>query len=202
MCYNASSSYSSFIFSILLAYVIWMRDNVNVINKNYDYWNVLFMLSYIFVQLGEGMVWQGFDIGKYIILYSVLLQPIMQTFGNAYYNNQPHYYIYVFLGIIFLLLGKISKKIAIGPNHHLQWNILFNTKLVSILFILYYFIFTALPILEQKPRKNFKWLFILYIIALVYSLYSYINSNEWTSMWCFSAIIYSITAYYINLKTD
>ena len=53
MCYNAPVSFITFFVGIYIAYEIWNRPNEKVYNKKYDYWNALFIISFISMQFAE-----------------------------------------------------------------------------------------------------------------------------------------------------
>lgn len=209
MCHNSNVSIFSFIIGILLVFIIFTRNEQKSINKKYDYWNILFILSFITVQLGEFFIWKGLDnnndkklinIGLCIISFCVLMQPIIQSFGNAYFNDIKIFYIPVIIGLYFLFYINIKKTITIGPNHHLIWS--FNDDNFNLItsFRIYYIIFIALGLLWMKPIKKFIWLYIYGIIILLISYYNYYKTNEDNSMWCFYSLGYAFLAYFLNKK--
>ena len=96
MCYNAPISFFTFFVGIIISYLIWNRDSSEVYNKNYDYWNSLFILSFIVMQLAEGFTWLGYNCNL-IFLIIICSQAIKQCFGNAYFNKIKEFYYIIFI---------------------------------------------------------------------------------------------------------
>jgi len=201
MCYSARISFTTFFIGIYIAYEIWTRDASRVFNKNYDFWNALFILSFISMQFAEGLAWLNYDIARYLVVYIVALQPVIQSFGNAYFNNQPIFYIPVIIGFLMMFLIRPPGKIGVGPNGHLDWFVRFDNNWSYVFYFLFYYSFMAIPLLWQKPIQRFSPLLIYGILILIYSIYNYRETGEFSSMWCFLAIGYAILAYLLNRKT-
>jgi hypothetical protein len=200
MCYNAPVSFTTFFVGMYIAYELWSRKKEEAYEKKYDYWNSLFVVSFILMQLAEGFAWLGYDIAKYFIIYIVGLQPIVQSFGNAYFNGQPLFYIPVIIGFLLLSFVRNPEKISAGINGHLNWSVKFDNVFIALLCLSYYFIFISLPMLWQVPLKRYIILGIYGVLTLLWSLYNYQISGEFSSMWCFLAIGYAILAYIVNMK--
>ena len=181
-----------------IAYEIWNRPSEKTYQKNYDYWNALFIVSFISRQFAEGLAWLNYDIARYLVIYIVSLQPVIQSLGNAYFNNQPLFYIPVIIGLILLGIVKIPDKIGVGANGHLDWFVTFDNKLHYIIYFIFYFTFMLVPLFWQQPLSRYSPLIIYGVVTLIWTLYNYMETNEFSSMWCFLAIGYAFLAYYLN----
>lgn len=201
MCYNAPISFLTFFVGMYIAYEIWNRPKDKAFHKNYDYWNALFIVSFIFVQLGEGFIWLGYEIFRYFLVFIVALQPIVQSFGNAYFNGKSIFYIPVIIGLLFLFILRAPKNIGKGMNGHLDWGIEHIHVYFIILYGIYYFTFMCLPLLWQVPHKRFLVLFIYGVTTCLWSFYNYNYSGEFSSMWCYLAMGYAFLAYIVNMKS-
>ena len=152
------------------------------------------------MQLAEGFVWLGYDIAKYFIIYIVGLQPIVQSFGNAYFNEQPLFYIPVIIGFMLLSVLRVQDKIGVGINGHLSWFLNFDNKVWYFIYFAYYFTFMNIPLFWQIPLKRYSILAVYGILTFLWSVYNYKLSGECSSMWCFLAIGYAVLAYIVNMK--
>lgn len=198
MCYNAPVSFTTFVIGIYIAYEIWVRNAKDAYNKNYDYWNALFVVSFISMQFAEGLAWLNYDIARYLIVYIVTLQPIIQSFGNAYFNGQKIFYIPVLIGILFILLIRVPENIGVGPNGHLDWSLRFDNIWSYSLYFIFYYGFMLIPLFWQIPITRFYPLIIYGVGTLLWTNYNYKATGEFSSMWCFLAIGYAILAFYLN----
>lgn len=200
MCYNAPVSFGSYFFGLVIATTIYLRNPATAFFRPYDYWNLLTILSYITVQLGEGLLHLEHLWGRWIILYSIALQPVVNSFGAAYWGKSPIFYIPFVIGLLFIPFLSIKGDITRGPNGYLDWIFKFPGKTFTIIYAIYYFTFMFLPLTQMKPITRFYPLIIYLAITLLISLYNYGRSGEWSSMWCFMAIGYSVLCYYSNQK--
>ena len=201
MCYNAPISFITLFVGLYIAYEIWNRPSEKAYKKNYDYWNALFIANFILIQLAEGLAWLDFDISRYLLLYIVAFQPIIQSFGNAYFNNQPLFYIPVIIGLLYIPFFRVIDKITKGVGGHLVWNVNHINKYLMILYGVYYFTYMSLPLLWQVPLQRYSILIVYGLLTLTWSLYNYNLSGEFTSMWCFLGIGYAFLAYIVNMKS-
>jgi hypothetical protein len=200
MCWNAPVSYMSLAFGYTMMYLIWTRPASSVYKKSYDYWCVLFIASFVSMQLGEGLIHQGYnDIGRQIIFWCVVFQPIMQTIGGAYFGGIQWLYYLAALCFIMIPFVSIDKKIGCGPSGHLVWSVKsFNTDFITMVFSIIYMLGLFLPLLLMKPMSRFIILPIFMFITLAVSIYNWWGERAWSSMWCFMAAIYSVIVYYVN----
>jgi cytochrome b561 len=150
------------------------------------------------MQLLEGFIWLGYDWVRILIPVLIALQPIVQSFGNAYFNRQPVFYIPVIIGFLVMAFIRVPKKIDVGPNGHLDWNMRFSSHMAFVFFYLFYYAFMTIPLLWQRPFSRFGALPVFGAVILIWSLYNYNDSGEFSSMWCFLAIGYAFIAYEVN----
>ncbi len=202
MCFNAPVSFLTFFVGMCIAYEIWNRPKEKTYEKKYDYWNALFIVSFISMQFAEGLAWLNYDIARYLVIYIVSLQPVIQSLGNAYFNNQPLFYIPVIIGLILFGIVKIPDKIGVGPNGHLDWFVNFDNKLYYTIYFIFYFTFMLVPLFWQQPLSRYSPLIIYGVGTLIWTLYNYMETNEFSSMWCFLAIGYAFLAYFVNMKSN
>ena len=200
MCFNAPVSFGSYIFGMLMAVVVLLRPASSAYYKPYDYWSVLMIISYVTVQLGEGLLHIGKDIGRQVILYSIALQPVLFSLGAAYWGKTPFFYAPTLAGLLFLPFLGFKSKVGRGPNGYLDWVFKFPSRKTELAYVLYYFTFMFLPLFAMTPLTRFYPLIVYLAATLLYSLYNYSNTGEWSTMWCFLAIGFSALAYYVNMK--
>jgi hypothetical protein len=198
MCWNAPVSYASFIFGLWISWILWTRPSSNAINKKYDYWNVLFILAFVSMQVGEGFIHQGKQWGRWIIWISVILQPIAQTLGSAYFGGNTIWYFWTALCILVAPFLHIDDVVKPGTHGHLEWSV--QTKIFQPLYVMIYMIGAIVPLLWMSPLSRFGILPFYMILTMLYSLYYFYNKHQWSSMWCFFACVYSVIAYIVNTK--
>lgn len=199
MCYNAPVSFSTFFIGISIAIYLYQRNLPN------DRWNAMFITSFIFIQLIEGFIWinnfKTNNIIPYLILITLICQPLSQIYGllqQKYISNKTKiFFKYAFIiGFILSATALISlspQKTKTGPCGHIDWNLKFNNKIIQYIYFSFYLIFLGLPLIFMKPYYKG-------ITLLSYGIFSFIailiiySAKEFSSMWCFVAIIYAILA--------
>ena len=200
MCYSYEASINAFIVDLIIIIIILHRNN------QHDKFMSLFIASYAFVQLGEGLIWKYYytnnklkDLGLFIITICVALQPVIQSIGGYLFSDYQNIYL---MSIIFGLFGlflidhdKIKEKLTIGKTKHLSWEVYYNPKLYENLHFVYYFLFLMIPVFTFNNFPAKKPLIIYGFGSLLYSYYNYSKTNELTSYWCYSATIYSLVYY-------
>jgi len=197
MCYSYEASINAFIIDIIIIIIILSRNN------KHDKWMSLFIASYAFVQLGEGLIWKHYntnnklkDLGLFIIIICITLQPIIQSLGGYLYSDYKNlYFLSIIFGLFaFLLLDfdRSKKELTIGETGHLSWSAYSKNYLYENIHFYYYGLFTVLPVftLLDFPAKN--PLIIYGLSSLIYSYYNYYKTKEFTSFWCYTATIYSL----------
>ena len=207
MCYSAPISFITFILGILIACQLYQR------NRGSDRWIALFVVSFILMQLLEGIIWVYKDnnlqipsIMSYAILFVLICQPLVQTFGllttkstNKMFNKNVKnlmkwgLVIVTIIGIL-NMFNLSPQKIDIGKCGHLKWNLTFKFEKLHEIFLIFYFIFMSIPLLFMKPLSRGIILLLYGIISLLLIQFVY-NCKEFSSMWCFIAIIYGLIAF-------
>ena len=184
----------------MIAIYLWIR------NRGYDRWNTMFITSFAFIQLWEAGIWRyrpNDNIFLKLILLTLLSQPLMQTFG-AYTYTTPKFIVLKYLIIVYLLIFvygvfrtlTIDFYSTIGREGHLVWNAtdsesIFGNTLIPYLYIfgMFFGLFYGLP--------KTKVLLLVGIFTFLYAL-SYKDSGEFSSYWCYIAVLYSGVAIFVN----
>jgi hypothetical protein len=191
MCFNAPISFSTFLIELFISLYLYNR------NKNYDRMNSIFILSFALIQLWEGGIWENQQASFVALIFlSLWLQPIAQFYGSYIVTQMPFlkYFTYFYLiTFVFILYKTFTSEFSVvtGPNHHLVWLRNNSTNFFNSSFLIFIYFFGLLfPLIYTK-----QWiLLIVGLFTLFYSLYNYLKSNETSTFWCYSAIIYSIVA--------
>ena len=204
MCYSAPVSFITFILGILIAYHLYLR------NRGSDRWIAFFIISFIIMQFLEGIMWLYKDNGlsvprfmSYLVLLTLAIQPLVQIGGLLNSNNNLdknwEKIFRIGFGLILILtfinlFQLIPKSILVGKCGHLDWNLSFQNIDLWDLFLIIYFIFMGLPLLFMKPFNRGLILLSFGILSaiLIGSIY---GRKEFSSMWCFVAIIYGLLAF-------
>jgi len=208
MCFSIQSSLIAWILSVVISIYLYNR------NRNYDRWNAIFILTFTLIQLLEAGLWFSLMNDKkqlnstltQLVLIALLAQPLIQTYMGYTYTHSTilHILSYVYIAIIIYGLYRISTSgnnfsTNVGPNGHLVWNdSTYSNSFLSgsfgIIAILYLFgLFYALFYM-----KNYKWVPLVAIgLITIYYSWSSTRGKEFSSMWCFTAVLYSIVALFI-----
>jgi hypothetical protein len=186
MCWNASVSLYSF---LLGSISIGIGSIYGLSLPLLFFFSTICLMQFVeFIQWSYG---SNPSINFYTsIMASILLglQPIASIL-----TLYPHKIIHTLL-FLYILLEMSSQLLLItyhkkpitdlyrmypGTNGHLVWNWL-QPNFYTIIQLCIYFVFLLLPLIISK-----NWSFLLFgIITLIVSLYSYLDSNTWGSMWC------------------
>jgi hypothetical protein len=148
---------------------------------------LLFLMSFISMQLLEFFLWINLNRPAYNKLFSVagiLLiasQPLflLLTLSNTYAHKKTLIYSYLTLSILFLALYPLEMKTVVGKNLHLEWKWL---RVPGLALLVWFFFFLAAPIISGSYALS-----ALLIGTAAYSYYNYINYGTWGSMWCWIA---------------
>ena len=203
MCWNAPASYASLAFGYIMMYLIWTRPSSEAYKKAYDYWNVLFIASFVSMQLGEGLVHQGYnDIGRNIIFWCVVFQPISQCKGGAYFGGYTWLYYLAALCALTVPFLTIDNHIGYSKKGHLKWVIDAKIPWIYQLYAALYRLGMFIPLLLMTPLRKYILLPIAIASTLLFSLYNWFMDGSWSSMWCFMVTIYSVVAYYTNRRRN
>jgi len=199
MCYSKETSFAAWGVSLLISIFLYKRNN------NYDRWNAAFILTFTTIQLLEGGVWFSIEKGNSVlnctltklIFIALFLQPLVQTYLGAQYTGSSILYTATLVYVILLLWACLrmfsgKEQSTVGENGHLVWSSLENMNgVISIL----YLGGLLVPLLFMENNKGIP----LVIIGLLTALYSYIKTDfkEFSSMWCFTAVIYGGVALFV-----
>ena len=192
-------------FSIIVAIYLYHR------NQNYDRWNAIFIISFAMIQLWEAGIWLNMEQGNhktinstltYIILLTLLLQPIAQVGGAIGYggnfNPLQKYSLWILLIIfififIYYLFAKGTYQTTISQDGHLAWtrdggDLMGTPKYIGYLYLIGLF----LPLVYVGGWP-------LITIGLLTFTYSWMTKSPqaFGSYWCLTAIIYSMVALFV-----
>jgi hypothetical protein len=194
MCYSEEASINAFVIGIACVMIMILRGG------KYDTWHSLFVSSYVFVQLGEALVWNGIKnnnelkkaVGAKIILISVLLQPVTQLFGAWLHTKNKAYLLASIAGLSAFAQVDFSMRVSVGPNHHLSWPVPFANQSYANVYYVYYILGLLGPILTIDEAVIRNSLVTYGSGTLLYSFHNYNKSGEFTSQWCYLATGYSL----------
>lgn len=192
MCYNTTSSITSYVYVIFIATILYLYGNI------YDKHVSLFFFVVIQMQLAEFFMHVDQKctyINKFATLLAFILlyaQPISAFAIGKLLNtiNTPTYFNYLYicyalygiivLGIYILRNKTICSKIT---NGHLFWDFEPRNDINGYISVFLYLILSTIPWLYLK-NVSILYLFITIWIGswlLHYILYP----KHWKSMWCF-----------------
>jgi len=186
MCWNARVSLNTFAFALFVAILAY----VNKKHHDIDMRLILFVLIFSSIQLVEAAIWINIDnprmnrIFSNLILVVLLLEIIVS--GNLI-NNRTYRLIHFLLTaiacIIYLLFihtndTMYSKK---GKNGHLEW-----TRKENIYTIIVFSILFLTPLLFNISKDRLV-IFMIGLITLIISLFTYYKYNTFSSMWCWAS---------------
>jgi len=193
MCWNQYVSINTFVFGIFGLLLIFFNNKYS--NYKIDFFKnpyaYLFMLSFIFMQLFEFILWRNLDnkfINKIVsILGSLLLsiQPIASLFllNNIQLRNKLllAYSVPAFTFIIYNILTTNIHTI-LSPSGHLAWKwASYKNITVEIFVKLFYLIFLFFSFIYNKYYSSLLIL-LLYIIVIYY----FGKDGSAGSVWCLS----------------
>ena len=202
MCIDQRTSLNSFIFSVCISIFLIFR------NKQFDVGNAAFIISFTTIQLLEYYIWKSIDNNNksdneyYTRLVPLVLfiQPIVQTyFSWKITNNNLLFNLLIVYILIFLFtlatINNFEYQSEVGKNKHLIWyKTKVNTKEKTI--VIQRFIFGYIYLLGLGIGLYFTKQYILLLYGIISFIYIWKNypEDEFSSMWCFVAIFYSILA--------
>ena len=191
MCWNASISLNTFVFSLFASLFAYFNNENKILN-------VIFYLSFIIIQLIEYFVWSGTFSNRLLSQIAFLVifcQPIFNIISIEKRQKLIPYLLVsysIFIIIVFtttISLNSIDFSMVPGKNGHLSWKWL-NFNLL-IIFIWYIFLSSRWIIDEMYIT------FILITIFLIISIILYKNTQTWGSMWCW---VCNFASFYCILK--
>jgi len=180
MCWNAEVSLQSFLIGVS-AIIIGKYNGLST-------HMTLFMLSIVSMQLIEYIVWSNMEdknINR-LASYSAFLLLCLQPLAAIFTLPKKYYYPFLYMFIMFLLICIIfdrntpdAFRIYKAENGHLAWNWIKNNAKHRI-YTFFYLLFILIPLIISA-----QWGFLVFSsIVLFFSLYNYLESNTWGSMWC------------------
>lgn len=218
MCYSVESSLGAWAIANSISIYLYKRD------RRYDRWNAAFITCFSTIQLLEGGIWVTLgedskamnDLLTRLVLLVLLLQPLTQVYlGAVYTESEILYYLsFVFLAVFLWGLWRVARSkpgqfsTSQGKNGHLVWKDtgasgISNDSGASFLggnsgLIVpgLYFTGLFLPLLFAKDNRGVP-LLATGILTAMYSMYYAGGGEEFSSLWCFYAIIYAVVAIYV-----
>ena len=197
MCWNASVSLNTFLFSSFILLLIIYNNSFTQykIQELNNIWIYLFLASFIFMQLIEFFIWNNINNKFYNNVFSImttLLIFIQPVFSIMIIRNMQMRNILLILYFSFAIPFSIYKYLAknihsdVSKNGHLIWYFFEFTPLILIIWLF----FLLIGLIYEK-----KWVgFAVGVILACISYYNYKNDNTVESMWCW--LINSIMFYY------
>jgi len=197
MCWNASVSLNTFLFSsFILALIIYnnlfTQYKIQELNNT---WIYLFLASFIFMQLIEFFIWKNINDKFYNNIFSIcgtlllFVQPIVSIMilSNIQLRNFLLLF-YLLLAIPYSTYKYFTKNIhsVISESGHLRWNFFGTTPLTWIVW-LFFFLFSFI-----YEKQYFGFIFGLIMLCITFINYK--NDHTVWSMWCWS--VNSIMIYY------
>jgi hypothetical protein len=177
-------------------------------NKQYDVGNAFFIISFTSIQLLEYYIWKSIDNDNVVdneyytrlIPLVLFIQPVVQTYftwkinGSKILLNLLIIYILIFLFTLITING-FEYSSQVGKNKHLIWyKTDKKTKVKTIVIQRYFFGYIYLLGLGIGLFFTKQYTLLLYgILSFIYTWQNY-QEDEFSSMWCFIAIFYSILA--------
>lgn len=200
MCFDLTSSFLAWGLSTTASWYLFQR------NRGYDRWNASFITCFSTIQILEAGLWRNFGsngqskaytnefLTKLIIL-GLTAQPAIQTIAGYQYTHQPilwylswvfaGFFIYTLLRVLRSKPGEYSSKV--GEGGHWIWS-----PGLAPGFGVLYLIGLFFPLLFMKDGKGLALLGVGLATA-AYSLFA-AKKGEFGSLWCFTAVIYSVVA--------
>lgn len=205
MCIDAKTSLNSFIMSFAISIILIMRNNQD------DIWIASFIIAFSFIQFLEYSIWSHIDDEQKNHYYTRLIplvllsHPIVQTMGAllSNQNNQLLSFVVLFYIILFIIcfvnLDNYTYKSSKGEKGHLVWyrtSKKTNQKELLIKpltnFGIFYIIGLIFGLFFMKSSK--KYYLITHGVFSYFYLSRFYQYGEFSSMWCFIAILYSFIA--------
>lgn len=177
-----------------------------------DIFGIVFILSFIIIQLIEYFIWIYIDdkirlrFFGFLTYFIIFLQPIILMYFTQNYN---YIYLYIALQLSILILCLIfinniefPFSVFVANNGHIAWY-WSDSYIYVLLFTMTYFVFYLSLIYFYANSV----IFTISIVSLLYSLYNYYKSYTIGSMWCWISNIiiatYLIIAIYkFDAKTN
>lgn len=201
MCWNATSSLTSFIIGYITCLILYIR------NKNYDRLYSIFFIWILSVQLLEYFMWIDQEckklnnVSNQILCPMILLQPIVLSILSLYFINfnslTKHILVistiisFIVVIVSYIIIAPWKKTMCSKPHdntcHSLKWpwinkNVILNT-------INYFGLFAIILFFYYKTKNIYLIIFVIYfILSLLVTLTIKPFNKSQTSHWCFLAV--------------
>jgi len=181
MCWNATVSLNTFLFSFFAVNFAYFNNIINI-------YECLFFYSFISMQLIEYFTWKHLHNKKINRLLSqlgmllVFIQPLFFILipNNVKFNIKATLITLYVIFLVFLgYLIKYDYSMVKAPNGHLAWNWL-N---VPVFYIFIWLTFLLVILLYAKKYI----LFAINALIFLAIYYTYYKTNTWGSLWCWIA---------------
>lgn len=201
MCWNASVSINTYIFSVF-ASLLALVNNGNIITVE----GFFLYQSFCTIQLIEYFVWSNTFSNKILSQLAaalILSQPLFSSFLLNHYPHLKKYLIPIIIAyLLFLMIfmyiwkpwSKVNFEMSKSENGHLSWKWM---KLPLILVIVW-LAFFLIPFLIT--RQYLLFCFTLLTAVITYIFYS--KDLTWGSLWCWVANILSFVLVFKVLYKD
>jgi hypothetical protein len=183
MCWSASVSLNTYVFSTFATVFAYSNQTISLVN-------LLFLQSFMLMQLVEYFVWSNTTLVSNATLSKVaflliLLQPLLGLITLQHKAKIPlliGYILFIFVTVTVIKpWSRINFQMSPGPNGHLAWYWLdFG---LPVLCIWLGFLLAHYALAQQ-------W--IMLMIVFIFAATSYIlfyKTKTWGSMWCWIANI-------------
>lgn len=193
MCWNQYVSINTFVFGIFGLLLIAFNNKysnykIDVFNNSYAY---LFMMSFIFMQLFEFILWRNLDnklINKIVSTLGFLLLSIQPITSLLLLNNIPlrnklllTYSIPAFVFVIYNIFSTNIHTI-LSPSGHLAWKwTVYKNTMVELFIKLFYLFFLFFSLIYNKHYKSI----LLILLYILFSIY-FRKDGSAGSIWCLS----------------
>jgi hypothetical protein len=194
MCWNASVSLNTFIFSTIPLVLCLYFKYIDI--KKYLIYQTFFsmqLIEYFLWTFLKNKVWNRFfSIVGFIFIFLLSFFSIYAS-QNKYTNYILALYIIFCFYVLYFI--PIHFYTSVAPNKHLSWEWL-RLPLPIIFIWTCFFMYSTLHSLYNGNYKDLK---IILFTAFIYlfSFYSYYSSNTFGSMWCWIANANAIYFYYL-----
>lgn len=205
MCWNSTSSLTSFIFGYTICIFLFIR------NKNYDRFYSIFMMYVLLVQLFEYLMWEDQkcksinNISNQLLAPIILLQPIILSIVTLIFvkvnKNISNFLIistiisFIIVIISYVLMQPWKDNYCSKPKdnecHSLQWDWMKknNSKLNTLNTLNYFILCLIILIILFNTKNIYLIIFVIYlIITLLISIMIKPFNNSEYSHWCFFSV--------------
>jgi hypothetical protein len=224
MCYDQKSSFTAWIIGFLAGTLLFLRNRPNdrwigmfvIIFTGIQY------VEYKIWQSIDDNKPKNNEYWTKVALLNLWMQAIALTIGAFVWGhvtaNTKVYFMLLLFAFVFMVLFMIKAvnsiidrektfKTVIGPNGHLVWRQYdthegnatisgyFIDKDYTIFAGLVYLIGLFLPHLFMVQETRVVSLILFGLITFLYSHINYWASGEFSSMWCYMSVIYSLIAW-------